>query len=164
MLRAHLIKQISLLKDLLSKGLLICKFVLGISSEEDLVFDDVFLNFLTIDYPLLFHGEFNKTSVQWESLWKTLTLRNLIQSTPRAKMKTFSHSQELRGYLQHPLFSSRCAWNLIPILRSPWFCEMKAWTPGLLNSMHLTWAELEHTIPPMNIWVLLKYIPTTQNV
>lgn len=36
----------------------------------------------------------------------------------------------------------------VPILVSPWFFEEKAWTPGLLILVHMTWVGLEDAIPP----------------
>lgn len=88
-----------------------------------------------------------------------------------AEMKKPSHRQELRGHLLQSFIpldwvrrTCRCAQDLMPVLRSPWSFEMKAWTSGHLNLMHLTWAGLEDTIPPTGIWVLLKHTPTAQNV
>lgn len=38
--------------------------------------------------------------------------------------------------------------RLLPILVSSWFFEEKAWTPGLLILVHMTWVGLEDAIPP----------------
>lgn len=52
----------------------------------------------------------------------------------------------------------------VPILVSPWFFEEKAWTPGLLILVHMTWVGLEDAIPPPDHGVLFRHTPATQDM
>lgn len=104
-----------------------------------------FETFMTTESPLLFHQESYKTSVQWDILWKTLALRTKLSPNPHwlVKWRNPHAAMNSEDISCSPLFSSRLldwvwkssrsAWGPVPILRSPWFFEQKAWTLGPLN-------------------------------